>query len=89
VWDLEAAKAADIIQAGYFREYLQGERSILAMDLAQHVKHLTRCMNTGRAGAEIANVRRVIRSVEAEMRAIDRMTGALDQSFPRVQSASE
>jgi len=27
--------------------------------------------------------------LEAEMRAIDRITGALDQSFPSVQSAAE
>jgi hypothetical protein len=85
VWALETAKAADIMQAGYFREFLQGERSVLAMDLAEHVKHLTHCMNTGRAGGEIANARRAIRKVEAEMRAIDRMTGALDQRFPSVQ----
>jgi hypothetical protein len=52
------------------------------MDLAKHVRHLTRCMDTGKAGGEIANVRRVIRKVEWEIRATDRMTGALDRRFP-------
>jgi hypothetical protein len=82
VWDLEVAKAADMMQAGYFREFLLGERSVLAFDLAHHVKHLTRCMNTGKTGAEMANVRRVIRKVETDIRAIDRMSAALDRRFP-------
>jgi hypothetical protein len=51
VWDFEAALAADLMQAGYFREFLHGERNVLEMDLAKHVKHLTRCIDTGKTGA--------------------------------------
>jgi hypothetical protein len=80
VQDSQAAAVADVEQADYYRSFFEDQRAELARELAKHVKNLTGCVTTPHM-REASAIRRAIRNVEWEMRAIDRMIEALDQRF--------
>ena len=77
----DAASAADVMQAEYFRGFLDQQRSELTDQLASLTRRLTACMTRGEMTA-ISHVRRAIRGVEADIHAIDRMAQALTRRFP-------
>jgi hypothetical protein len=79
--DEPAAARADVMQAEYFRDFLDQERSELAVRLASHTRGLTECM-TGGDMSLISHVRHAIRRTQRELHAIDRMLYALNGRFP-------
>ncbi len=80
------AVVADGMQADYYRELLAAQRSDLAAELSALVRRLTHAMTAG--AGDVGRLRRSIRNAEREMRAIDRMTSALEQRFPARPAAT-
>lgn len=76
----EPSRAADALQAEYFREFLSRERAELLAEVTGHVKKLTLSMTTGPATA-IGHHRRCVRMAERQIQAIDRMLAALERRF--------
>ena len=78
----DAAFEADSMQAGYFREYLNGERAELQRTLADHINRLEACLKGGSTRL-VSHHRGCIRAAENELRFVDRMLARLDSRFPR------
>lgn len=72
---------ADVMQAEYFRGFLEQERSELVARLAAQTRRLTECMTLG-ALTPISHLRHAIRVSECDLRVIDRMVDALKGRFP-------
>jgi hypothetical protein len=76
------AAAADSQQADYLRYQLRLEGEDCSMQLKEHARMLTDCMQAG-GNRAISHHRRRIRELENEARSISRMLDALDARFPR------
>ena len=82
--DMQAAAAADAMQAEYFKRFLEQERSESAARLAALNHRLAECIRTGQT-MHISHLRSVIRVAEGELHGIDRMVHALRRRFPGVR----
>lgn len=76
----EADAAADAIQAAYFRECLDDERQQRVGELRKRQAEVTRRTEAGHLSS-IGRLRSQLRSVEAEVRYLDRLIDRLDRRF--------
>ena len=79
--DRRTAAVADALQAELWHHWLLHERSALTIELSKQASHYQRC------AASVADRRRrylwhSIRSIENEIKAIDRMIDSLTRRFP-------
>jgi hypothetical protein len=79
--DKRAAMAADVMQAEYFKGFLEQERDESGARLAALTRRLTECLAAGDM-TQISHLRGMIRHAEDELRRIDRMMDALRGRFP-------
>jgi hypothetical protein len=76
----EAAEAADVLQAAYFRRSLIDERAHLLAEVAKRRDNIAARVEHGRTQAT-ARLGSQLRSVEAQVRYVDRLIARLDHRF--------
>jgi hypothetical protein len=76
----EADAAADAIQAAYFRECLDDERRQRVGQIRKRQAEVTKRTEAGQLSS-VGRLRSQLRSVEAEVRYLDRLIERLDRRF--------
>jgi hypothetical protein len=81
--DLSTSTAAhaDLRQAEYYQEMLDGLRTVVNAELAHHYASLA-VRETTEGAPRVGRSQRIIRVKEAELAEIDRLTAALSSRFP-------
>jgi hypothetical protein len=75
------AAHADLRQAEYYQEMLDGLRTVVNAELAHHYASLA-VRETTEGAPRVRRSQRIIRVKEAELAEIDRLTAALSSRFP-------
>jgi hypothetical protein len=81
VEDETSARVADALQAAYFRGCLAHEREQAAEHLGKYRLELEHRFETG-ALSGTSHLQSQVRSLDAELRYIDRLIAKLDRRFP-------
>lgn len=79
-------QVSDSLQAAYFRGALADQRALMSDEIMRQTRKLNG-MATRTDALSISQLRRDIRTNEAELRELDRMIAALDRRFAAIWSA--
>lgn len=84
-FDSAEKQASDSLQAAYFRGALADQRALIAAEIVRQTRKLNG-MSTRTDALAISQLRRDIRTNDAELRDLDRMIAALDRRFAEIWS---